>query len=231
LNVLALETSSEFCSVALMLGDELRLREERAGQRHSELLLPMVDALLNEAGKRLVDLSGIAFGSGPGSFTGVRIACGVAQGLAFGAGLPVAPVITLAALATAAGAPKVIACLDARMKEIYQAAYALQPAREGGMAAEWTQVLAPVLCNPQDAPTPEGEDWIGCGSGFDQYGAQLAARHGRALAGIRPGLHPHAREVAHLGAAMLGAGRGVAPDQAVPLYVRDKVALKMDERR
>ena len=99
--MLAIETSTEHCSVALLAPDGMVAREQHAGQRHSEVVLPMVDTVLNEAGARLVDLAGIAFGAGPGSFTGVRIACGVAQGLAFGAGLPVAPVVTLAALAEA----------------------------------------------------------------------------------------------------------------------------------
>jgi tRNA threonylcarbamoyladenosine biosynthesis protein TsaB len=224
LRILAIETSGEYCSVALILPDCVLVREERAGQRHSDLVLPMVDALLNEAGLRLVDLAGIAFGAGPGSFTGVRIACGVAQGLAFGAGLPVAPVVTLAALAEAAGARRVVACLDARMGEIYHAAY---ERREEGSV----EVSPPVLCSPETAPMIEQEGWLGCGSGFDLYHDRLRARMGRSLSGVSPGIHPHAREVARLGAAVLAAGAGVPAERAVPLYVRDKVAFKMGEQR
>jgi tRNA threonylcarbamoyladenosine biosynthesis protein TsaB len=199
------------------------VREERAGQRHSDLVLPMVDSVLNESGLRLVDLDGIAFGAGPGSFTGLRIACGVAQGLAFGAGLPVAPVVTLIALAEAVGAPRVVTCLDARMGEIYHAAY-----ERGG--ANWIETSAPALCSPETAPIVAGEGWIGCGSGFDLYRERLAARLGERLSGVAMGIYPHAREIVTLGAALLAAGAGVPAEQAVPLYVRDKVALRMHEQ-
>lgn len=224
LKVLAIETSTEHCSVALLAPGGMVAREQHAGQRHSEVVLPMVNAVLNETGVRLVDLAGIAFGAGPGSFTGVRIACGVAQGLAFGAELPVAPVVTLAALAEAAGSPRVIACLDARMGEIYHAAFE----RRG---STWAEVSPPALCSPETAPLPEGQDWIGCGSGFDLHGERLAFRLGWRLADVKRGVFPHAREVARLGAAILAAGAGVPAERAVPLYVRDKVALKMGERR
>jgi tRNA threonylcarbamoyladenosine biosynthesis protein TsaB len=188
------------------------------------MVLPMVDELLNEAGVRLVDLAGIAFGAGPGSFTGVRIACGVAQGMALGAQLRLAPVVTLAALAESTGAPKVIACLDARMGEIYHAAYVFD---EGG----WIEVSAPALCSPETAPIVPGDDWVGSGSGFDRYGERLRARHGAQISKVVPGLYPHARAVARLGSAMFAAGGGVPPEQATPLYVRDKVALKMSEQK
>ncbi|MGH8629469.1 MAG: tRNA (adenosine(37)-N6)-threonylcarbamoyltransferase complex dimerization subunit type 1 TsaB [Burkholderiales bacterium] len=223
MQVLAIETSSEYCSVALSMAAAMIIREERAGQRHSELVLPMVDSVLNESGLQLVDLAGIAFGAGPGSFTGVRIACGVAQGLAFGAGLPVAPVVTLAALAQAVGAPRVVTCLDARMGEIYHAAF---ERREG----RWIEVSPPVLCSPETAPMVAGDGWLGCGSGFDLYGERLAARLGGRLSGVATGIYPHAREVVTLGGALLAAGAGVPAEQAVPLYVRDKVALRMDEQ-
>jgi len=224
LKVLAIETSTEYCSVALDTSEVVVVRAEQAGQRHSDLVLPMIDAVLNEAGLRLVDLSGIAFGAGPGSFTGVRIACGVAQGLAFGAGLQVAPVVTLVALAEAAGASRVLTCLDARMGEIYHAAY--QRHEE-----EWDQVSPPVLCLPETSPDVAGDGWVGCGSGFDLYHQRLAAQLGTKLARVETGIYPHARCVARLGAAMLAAGKGVPAEQAVPLYVRDKVALKMGEPR
>ena len=202
----------------------MTFRETPAGQRHSELILPMVDEVLNGSGIRLVDLDGIAFGAGPGSFTGVRIACGVAQGLAFGANLRLAPVTTLEALAEACGAPNVIACLDARMGELYHAAYT----RAGN---GWATVSPPVLCDAESAPLLSGAGWTGCGSGFDRYEARLRRRYGGHLEHVRPGLVPHAREVALLGMRLLAAGRSVAPEDALPLYVRDKVAIKMDERR
>jgi tRNA threonylcarbamoyladenosine biosynthesis protein TsaB len=224
LKILALETSTDYCSVALSRSGTTLYREAPAGQRHSELVLPMVDELLNESGLRLVDLDGIAFGAGPGSFTGLRIACGVAQGLAFGAGLNLAPVPTLMALAEACGETRVVACLDARMGEIYHAAYE----RVEGC---WLEVSGPVLCDAESAPMLEEEGWTGCGSGFERYADRLAKRYGERLVRIRPQLLPHARAVATLGAEFFAAGKGVTPEQALPLYVRDKVALKMDERR
>jgi tRNA threonylcarbamoyladenosine biosynthesis protein TsaB len=224
MNVLSLETSTEVCSVALLCGARLHVRESAAGQQHSEIILPMIEALLNEAGIGVADLDGVAFGAGPGSFTGLRIACGVAQGLAFGRDIPVAPVGTLQALAAASGATRVIACLDARMGEVYHAVFERR-------ADIWQEWIAPNLCAPGSAPEVEGDGWTGCGSGFDAHRAALEARYGNRLAGIREGLFPHAREVAELGGKALAAGLGVAAEQALPLYIRDKVALKMDERK
>lgn len=224
MNILALDTSTEHCSVALLRDGQPICREERAGQRHSELVLPMVEGLLRESGLRLTELGGIAFGAGPGSFTGLRIACGVAQGLAFGTGLPVAPIGTLLALAEAVDAQKVLTCLDARMGEIYHAAYR----RNGG---QWEEVVPPNVCKADSAPLLEGDDWVGCGSGFAVYGDALAARYQGQLSRVEPEVYPHAREVARLAAPVFAAGLGVPAEQAAPLYVRDKVALKMHEQR
>jgi tRNA threonylcarbamoyladenosine biosynthesis protein TsaB len=224
LNLLALDTSTEYCSVALLRGDELTHREMHAVQRHSELILPMIGELLAASGVDLAGLDGIAFGAGPGSFTGLRIACGVAQGLAFGAGLPVVPVGTLAALAQEAGAPKVIACLDARMGEVYHAAYRL----EGG---RWSEISAPGVGPAQSAPAVQGAGWFGCGNGFAVYAEALARHYGRQLDGVAAAIHPHARSIARLAAPVLAAGAGLSPEQAAPVYVRDKVALKMHEQR
>ncbi|HET9700092.1 MAG TPA: tRNA (adenosine(37)-N6)-threonylcarbamoyltransferase complex dimerization subunit type 1 TsaB [Burkholderiales bacterium] len=223
MKILALETSSEFCSVALLSGDAILARETLAGQRHSELLLPMVDEVLAEGGLKLRELDGIAFGSGPGGFTGLRIACGVAQGLAFGAELTVVGVCTLEALAEQAGVERVIAALDARMGQIYHAAYE----REG---SDWREVREPTLCQPLDAPQVAEAGWTGCGSGFDAHDATLRERYDGRLARVVPGLHPRAREVARLAAPRFAAGRGTDPAEAHPLYVRNKVALKTHER-
>src|SRR5258706_10466541 len=220
LSLLALDTSPEYRSAALLRGEELTHREAHAVQRHSELILPMIEDLLAAAGLDLEQLDGIAFGAGPGSFTGLRIACGVAQGLAFGAGLPVVPVGTLLALAEAAGAPRVVACLDARMGEIYHAAYQ----RNG---AGWSETVMPNVCKADAAPALEGGDWVGCGSGFAVYGDALAARYHGQLARVQSQAFPHAREVAQLALRLLAAGHGVPAEQAGPVYLRDKVARKM----
>lgn len=223
MKILALETSSEYCSVALLAGGGMLAREVLGVQRHSEMLLPMVDEVLAEGGIALRDLDGIAFGAGPGAFTGLRIACGVAQGLAFGAELPLLGICTLEALAEQAGAERVIAALDARMGEIYHAAYE----RDAG---GWRELRDPSLCQALDAPqVPEG-DWTGCGSGFDAHGAALQARYDGRLARVVPGLHPRAQEMACLAAPRFAAGQGADPAEAHPLYIRNKVALKTHER-
>lgn len=224
MKVLAIETSTEHCSVALLHGSHLAVREDSAGQNHSELVLPMIDELLREARLAVADLDGVAFGAGPGSFTGLRIACGVAQGLAFSADLPVAAVGTLLAIAAAGGAQRVIACLDARMGEVYFAAY--ERAADG-----WAERIAPGLYRPEQVPEVEGAGWLGCGSGFAAHGGVLLERYGSRLAAVRGDLTPHAREVAGLGARALAAGLGVPPEHALPVYIREKVALKVNERR
>jgi len=223
LKILALETSTELCSAALWRDGGIETREAQAGQKHSELLLPMVDALLAGQHLKLKDIDGIAFGAGPGSFTGLRIACGVAQGLAFGAAVPVLGVSTLLALAEASGAGRAVCCLDARMNQLYQAAY---EKRGGG----WQTVHEPGLYAPGDAPPLPGNGWVGCGNGFAVYRAALERRYQGQLAEIVDDLLPHAREIAVLAARGFARGQGVPAEQAAPLYVRDKVALRVDER-
>jgi tRNA threonylcarbamoyladenosine biosynthesis protein TsaB len=223
LKILALDTSTEHCSVALWRDGDVDARHEHVGQRHSQRLLPMIDDLLDRHGLDVKGLDGIAFGQGPGSFTGLRIACGVTQGLAFGAGLPVVGIGTLLALAEAAQAEQIVCCMDARMSEIYHAAFS----RSG---ASWQPVNEPSLCAPQAAPALPKGDWTGCGSGFAAYGDVLRQLYGGRLSAIMPDVFPHAREIARLAAREFEAGRAVPAEQAVPLYVRDKVALKTAER-
>jgi len=223
MKVLALETSTEYCSVALWQDGIVLEHCERVGQKHSELLMLMLDAVLREAGCGIREMDGIAYGSGPGSFTGVRIACGVTQGLAFGARLPVAGICTLLALAEASGWQRVIAALDARMGEIYCAAY-----EKRGNA--WITVCVPCLCKPEDAPVVPGANWFGVGSGFAEFGEALQARYGAQLNGVNAAAVPQAAAIASLGAAQLAGGRGVDAAAALPLYLRDKVALKTVER-
>jgi tRNA threonylcarbamoyladenosine biosynthesis protein TsaB len=223
MKVLALDTSTEYCSVALWQDGSIIEHCELAGQKHSEMLISMLDELLNKAGVKLARLDGIAFGKGPGSFTGVRIACGATQGLALGTNLPVAGICTLEALAEASGKSRVIAVLDARMGEIYHAAY------EKNNGA-WTEVSEPCLCKPEDAPMVSGEDWFGAGSGFAMYGEALNARYAGQLAGVDGAAVPQAAAIAALGAAQFALGHGVDAAEALPLYLRDKVALKTSER-
>jgi len=223
LKILALDTSTECCSVAFWHDGSIDTCETAAGQVHSQLLLPMVDKLLRRHAVALKDLDGIAFGCGPGSFTGLRIACGVTQGLAFGAGLPVVGISTLLTLAEAVQSQRAVCCLDARMGEIYHAAYLRAD-------TEWHTVHDASLCAPDAAPLLPAGAWTGCGSGFAAHERTLLERYAGLLSEVRPDVHPHAREIARLGARELERGRGVPAQQALPVYVRDKVALRADER-
>jgi tRNA threonylcarbamoyladenosine biosynthesis protein TsaB len=214
MHLLALETATHRLSVALWLDGRVVERAADLPNGSSEWLLPNVHALLAEAGVTLKMLDGIAFGAGPGSFTGLRLAAGCAQGLAYGLGLPVLGIGTLEALALASGENKAFACLDARMNEVYVAAY------DGGV-----EVMSPVVCPPAQVPLPVGDGWIGCGDGFASYG-ELLPRFER----VRPGLRPTAEAVARLAAPRFARGEGVGAVEAVPLYIRDKVALTTAER-
>jgi tRNA threonylcarbamoyladenosine biosynthesis protein TsaB len=224
MNLLVLDTSTEWCSAALWLDGRVEARRVLAGQRHSALLLPMVDALLREGGLALRQLDAIGFGAGPGSFTGLRIACAVTQGLAFGAGLPVVGVSTLKSIAGQAGADSVLAVLDARMAEVYWAAY-----RRAG--EDWAAVAAPQLALPDTVAVPAGDDWVGAGNGFATLGEALRPRLGRRLLRIEASLMPDAGAMAPLAARAFARGEGVDAALAAPIYLRDKVALTVDERR
>jgi tRNA threonylcarbamoyladenosine biosynthesis protein TsaB len=223
LNILALDTSNDYCSVALWRDGALDAREVHAGQRHSELVLAMIDELLKRHGLTAMQLDGIAYGAGPGSFTGLRIACGVTQGLAFAAAIPVVGVETLLAMAECAPAERVVCCIDARMHEIYHAAY---ERRDGS----WDTVHAPGVYAPGAAPLLPSGTWFAAGNGFGVYRDVLAARYAGCLGGLDPDLHSRAHEIALLGAPAFAEGRVVDAARAVPLYVRDKVALKMHEQ-
>lgn len=223
MRLLALDTSTEYLSLALYLDGEIICRESHAGIRHSELILPMLEVLLVEAGVSLQSLDGIAFGQGPGTFTGIRIGCGVAQGLAFGADLPVVGISTLLALAESVEQDCVIACLDARMGEVYHAAYR----REAG---DWCEIHAPGLYAPREVLAVEGFDWVGVGNGFRVGEGVLRQHFAGQLSRVYDDRFPHAREIARLGSRQLSLGRGAPAWEAAPLYIRDKVALKMSER-
>jgi len=219
LNILALDCSSEFCSAALVLGGECLQRLEHAGHRHSDLLLPMVSSLLAESGVALTRLDGLAIAVGPGSFTSLRIVTSVAQGLAFGADLPVAAVGSLEALACGTGAPRVVVCVDARMHEVYTARY------DAGAVD-----LPPAVLPPDRVPVPDASDWLGAGDGFRVHEAALQARFGGRLIGCLPDARSEARHVATLALARHPQGFTAPPDALVPVYVRDKVALTLAER-
>jgi len=223
MKILALDTSTEYCSLALWQDGVVNERNELVGQKHSEMMMMMLDALLKESDVRINQLDAIAFGKGPGSFTGVRIACGVAQGLALGADLSVVGVCTLEALAQASGHNKVIAALDARMGEIYLAAY------EKNMG-DWETVSEPCLCEVKDAPKVSGEEWFGAGSGYSVKDSALQLHYGKQLSGVDAQAVPKASAIAQIAAIEFTKGNAVDAALALPLYLRNKVALKTSER-
>lgn len=221
MKLLAIETSADACSAALLFDARLEQRLEREPRRHSDLILSMMDDLLAQAGLNLAGLDALAFGCGPGSFTGVRIAAAVVQGAAFAADLPVVPVSTLAALAQAhfrtEGCQRSLAALDARMGEVYWGCYVLDDA--GLMRPAGPEQIAP----PERIELPSGGGWQGIGSGWAAQGEVLGRRLGVRLEAVKPDAICESRDIAVLAAADFAAGRSVLAERALPVYLRDRV--------
>ena len=228
MRLLALETSTEACSVALWIDGRVSERHEIAPRRHTDLVLPWCDALLAEAGIAKSSLDAIAVGRGPGAFTGVRLAVALAQGMALALDRPVLPVSTLAALAMRApreDAAAILAVIDARMGEFYTAMYT--PMADGMVEAAGEEILC--------APAQQGRiaitagALVGIGSGFKTPAWRELMDSPLMLACDPEGL-PHAADVARLGAAAWERGEAIAPDRLEPAYLRDKVALTSAEQ-
>ncbi|MBV8047649.1 MAG: tRNA (adenosine(37)-N6)-threonylcarbamoyltransferase complex dimerization subunit type 1 TsaB [Paludibacterium sp.] len=220
MNCLAIDTSTDFLSLALQWQGQQAVLHEPAGQAHAERALPGVRRLLDEMGVRLAQLDSVVFGQGPGSFTGLRIACGLAQGLAFSAGLPVIAIPTLDAMAEQKKG-RVLVCLDARMQQVYCAGYDTE---------HWQRLTPIMLRDPQDVVLPEAASgWIGIGSGFRQYPSSLTERLAPALIDVDDGIVPNATSLIRL--AESGRYAAGHPRDAGLLYVRDKVALTSQEQQ
>lgn len=223
--ILAIETSTELASVALYRTGKVIARESRGAQTHSMTVLGMVQELLAQAEIVLSACDAIAFGSGPGSFTGARTACGLAQGLAFGAQLPVIPIVTLLAMAEAARslhhAQHVIPVLDARMGEVYWAEFAWDDASEN----EWKIISPPALSAP--AEVVKQAHAIFCGNGLTAYANDFEFLD---KARLDAQIMPHAVEIAQLAVRAWLRGEHGHPRDASPLYLRNKVALTTNER-
>jgi len=219
--LLALDTSTDACSAAVYADGAVHERFELAPRRHARLILPMAHELLQACGLALSDLDALAFAAGPGSFTGVRIATAVVQGLAMGARLPVIAVSTLAAVGQAASdmacRPAVAVALDARMGEVYFALY--RRGDQGWMRLEGEERV----CAPDAVPAPAAGEWFGAGTGWRAYGAALSKRLSPAVVAVDAEIYPRARHVARLAVHGFEHGRLLAPAQAVPNYVRDSV--------
>lgn len=221
--LLAIETSTEVCSVAVYVDGEVISRHELAPRRHTQLVLPWADELLAQAGLRKSMLDAIAVGRGPGAFTGVRLAIAIVQGLALALDRPVLPVSTLAVLAMQGQGGRVLAAIDARMGEVYVGEF-LRSA-DGRVVATRPEGIAP----PAKAALP-AHAVFGVGSGFSAESGALVARMGDRLAGFDAAALPHAADLAQLAADAFVRGEAIAPDQLEPAYLRDKVALTLVEQ-
>ena len=225
MKLLALETATEACSVALWLDGEVVERFQIAPRRHAELTLPWAGQLLTDAGVARSQLDAIAVGRGPGAFTGVRLAIALAQGMALALDRPLLPVSTLEALAMRSGGAPVLAAIDARMGEVYVAAYR----HDGqGLVRCGEEAVLP----PGGVRLPDGEDaWHGVGTGFDAAEGALRQQLAGCLASVAAQELPHAADVARLAAAAFARGETVAPERVEPAYLRNNVALTLAEQQ
>ena len=224
MNLLAFDTSTEACAVGLLADGVRRGRFELTPRRHTDCVLPWCDDLLAQAGLAKSGLHALAVGIGPGAFTGVRLGVSLAQGMALALGIPVVPVSTLAAIAQAQDHDGPVAVvMDARMGECYAGFYR----KRDGIAV----ALAPErLLAPEDLALPVDGDWIGAGSAFSAYAARLPSAFTSALGRIEAEALPQPEALLQLGEYGFRTGLALAPERIEPTYLRDKVALTLDER-
>jgi tRNA threonylcarbamoyladenosine biosynthesis protein TsaB len=223
LKLLAIETSTEACSVAVYVDGEVIARHELAPRRHTQLVLPWADELMARAGLRKSELDAIAVGRGPGAFTGVRLAIALVQGLALALDRPVLPVSTLAVLARPCRGDRMLAAIDARMGEVYLGEFIRDA--QGRVLAAGPEIIIP----PVSAPRP-AQPVHGVGTGFSAESGALVSRLGESLLGFDATALPHASDLAWLAAEAFARGEAMAPDQLEPAYLRDKVALTLVEQ-
>jgi len=225
MKLLAFETATEACSVAVLVDGEVHERFGIAPRRHAELALPWAEQLLAEAGMAKSQLDAIAVGRGPGAFTGVRLAIAIAQGIALALDRPLLPVSTLAALAMRApGEGDVLAAIDARMGEIYAASFR----RDAGLVVATGDEI---VIAPAEYPLPDADGWYGVGTGFAAGEGILHARSRDRFAAVDATALPHAADVARLGAPAFARGDAIAPERVEPAYLRNNVALTLAEQR
>ena len=219
MKILAIETATEACSAALAIDEITNERYEVAPRKHTELILPMVESLLIEANIKVSDLDAIAFGQGPGAFTGVRIAMGVVQGLAFAHDIPVIPISSLAALAQHVADEQdcVAAAIDARMQEIYWGLF--RKNNSGIMVADSEEIV----CSPHDVIKMDKGNWFGVGSGWDTYSEELSSKFNGNLNGYNGNLFPTAQDILALAKPLYQSESMIPIEDAVPVYLRNKV--------
>ena len=230
MKLLAFETATEACSVALWIDGEVSERFEVAPRRHAELSLPWAEALLADAGVARAQLDALAVSRGPGAFTGVRLGISLVQGIALALDRPVVAISTLAVLAAAAAAPDgaerhVLASIDARMGEVYAAAFAV---RDGEVRALDRETVGPASA----IELPRGDiRWHGIGTGFAAGDHALAQRFAAHLAHVDASALPHAADLARLAARAADRGERLAPERVEPAYLRNQVALTLAEQQ
>lgn len=226
MKLLAFETATEACSVALYVDGQVRERFEIAPRRHAELSLPWAEELLAEAGIARSQLDAIALGRGPGAFTGVRLAIAIAQGIALALDRPLVPVSTLQVLAlrAPAGADQVLSSIDARMGEVYVA-------RQVRVDGQWQLQGDEIVCAPEGVVLPAGSRWFGVGTGFGAADGLLATRLADQLDGVDAQALPRASDLLTLAVPAFARGEGVAPERVEPAYLRNNVALTLVEQQ
>ncbi len=225
MKLLAFETATEACSVALYLDGEVIERYEIAPRLHAEYALPWAEALLAEAGVRRSQLDAIAISKGPGAFTGVRLAIALAQGIALALDKPVVAVSTLQAIAIQSKANRILAAIDARMGEVYVGAFE----RSGDALIA---VSTEIVCAPQAVTLPDAAGgWHAVGTGFAAVEGALATQLGEQLTSIDASVLPHAGDVARLAVAAYARGEALAPERIEPAYLRNNVALTLQEQK
>ncbi|MCF7749217.1 tRNA (adenosine(37)-N6)-threonylcarbamoyltransferase complex dimerization subunit type 1 TsaB [Bacillus subtilis subsp. subtilis] len=226
MKLLAFETATEACSVALYVDGQVRERFEIAPRRHAELSLPWAEALLAEAGLARSQLDAIALGRGPGAFTGVRLAIAIAQGIALALDRPLIAVSTLQVLAlrAPAGADHVLSSIDARMGEVYVA-------RQVRVDGQWHLQGEEVVCAPEAVALPDGTRWFGVGTGFGAADGLLATRLAGQLDGVDAQALPRASDLLTLAVPAFARGEGLAPERVEPAYLRNNVALTLVEQQ
>jgi tRNA threonylcarbamoyladenosine biosynthesis protein TsaB len=227
MNILALDTSTECCSVAVSVGDAIQQRLEMTQRGHSDLILGMLDQLFAEAETTIDTIDVLAFGRGPGSFTGVRVGVAVAQGIAFARDIPVIPVSTLQAIAQdiidTEAVEYVAVAIDARMGEIYCASYQNQAGQAELLDEER-------VCPPEDFKPCTDANWFGAGTGWETYQTELKANFAEQLLDVDPQRYPQAAAMLKLAEPLAERGEMVSADQAVPVYLRNNVAKKKGEQ-
>jgi len=223
MKLLAIETSSTRCSVALYDGKKIFAKEANTNRKHSEFVLLMIDDVLREVNSELNEVTALAFGAGPGSFTGLRLSCAISQGIGFVQRIPVVPVSSMEALSLAVDRSKVFVCFDARLGQTFCAAYI--------WGEEQVEVIIePQLCDADKIPILPGDGWVACGDGLSLYSDKIENRNGSNVTDYFLDLVPQSREVAIIAERKLKYGGCFPPEEALPFYIREKVAKDIYEQ-